>query len=482
LIARPRRAPVQGAADRLGRRASGDGCMRGFDRRYLAAFFFCALALASCGEKRAVREGPAAAGPAAEEPSVAELPPTQPAEPPIAEGERAREIVPGEAPRVRVFVLESREPIRMRIPSAFRIGVEAGAEPVASIDRGGEFTVRFSGGEAVLAEGRRRIVSSGSVSVETEAGGRVYLGDRSYRGGVCFRPFKGGLIAINILDIDDYIKGVLPSEIGYLKPNQFEAYRAQAIASRSYALSKLEEKKGELYDLNATVMDQVYAGAEAEHAAASRAVDETRGLVCTFLGEPIKAYYCSCCGGHTADIRTVWPWKTPYPYLYGVRDTVAGTNGESLCRGSKNFRWRAHWSGSTLSGILKNTVPAELRVPAAKVGRLADIRVMGTAPDGRVTGIEIVTDRGNFEVLGDRIRWVLKPDPASKAILKSTLCKIDVSVSGDRVTAVDMIGGGNGHGVGMCQTGAIRMAELGYSGEDIIAHYYPGSRIELVYR
>ena len=62
----------------------------------------------------------------------------------------------------------------------------------------------------------------------------------------------------------------------------------------------------------------------------------------------------------------------------------------------------------------------------------------------------------------------LKPDPASEAILKSTLFKIEVSVSGGRLTAVDMIGGGNGHGVGMCQTGAIRMAELGYSGEEII--------------
>lgn len=399
-----------------------------------------------------------------------------------AEEQISPAVVLAEAPRVRVFILESRQSLRVRISSAFSIGVDTGAEPLAVVNRGGDFSVRLSGGEAVFAEGKRRLISSGSVSVEPEEGGRIHLNGKAYRGIVCFRPFKGGLIAINILDIDDYIKGVLPSEIGYLKPHQFEAYRAQAIAARSYALSKLGEKRAEIYDLNATVMDQVYSGAGAEHDAASRAVDETRGLVCTFLGEPIKAFYCSCCGGHTADIRIAWPWKTPYPYLYGVRDTVRETSGESLCRGSKHFRWRVHWSGSTLSSILKRTVPKELKVSSRGVGRLADIRTIGTAPDGRAAGIELVTDRESFEVRGDRIRWVLKPDPASEAILKSTLFKIEVSVSGGRLTAVDMIGGGNGHGVGMCQAGAIRMAELGYSGEDIIAHYYPGSRVEPLYR
>jgi stage II sporulation protein D len=141
-----------------------------------------------------------------------------------------------------------------------------------------------------------------------------------------------------------------------------------------------------------------------------------------------------------------------------------------------------HWSGAALAGILRKTIPQELKVPAREVGKLANVRVTGTGPDGRAVGLEITTNRRNFEVQGDRIRWVMKPDPDSDAILKSTLFKIDVSIAGDRLAAVDMLGGGNGHGVGMCQAGAIRMAELGHSGEDIIQHYYPGSRIERLYR
>lgn len=451
-----------------------------FDRRFLAALFFCALALASCGGNRAVVKLP----PAEPIPLPEEEPVTQPPSPAVPTlTEKEIQVLPlGEAPSVRVLVLGAQPTVRMRALSAVRAWTGTAGEPPATLERGGDFTVKAVGREAVLVAGKKRLISSSSILVMPETGTFLFVGGKPYRGSMLFRAVERGVMAINILDIDEYIKGVLPSEIGSLKPGQFEAYRAQAIAARSYALSKLEEKRGELYDLNATVMDQVYGGAGGENESASRAVDDTRGLVCTFLGQPIKAYYCSCCGGHTADIRTVWPWKTPYPYLYGVRDTVRGTSGQSLCRGARHFRWRVHWSASSLAAVLRKTIPHEMKVPARGVGKPADVRVMGTAPDGRAIGIEIVTDRESFEVLGDRIRWVMKPDQASEAILKSTLFKIDVSIAGGRIASIDMIGGGNGHGVGMCQSGAIRMAELGYSGEEIIRHYYPGSQIEPLYR
>lgn len=449
------------------------------DRRALAALFFCLLAIAACGGTRAPKETlPVEVAPSVEErreeapPVVVQPPPPEP-EP---------EIVLAAPPVVRVLILDSRPSIKVRLSSAFTIGVSNGDEPLARMERGGDFVVKASGGEAVLVQGNRRIVSSEALVVAPEEGGRVSVGGKPYRGAMRFAAGKGGVSAVNVLDIDEYVKGVLPSEIGHLKPEQFEAYRAQSIAARTYALSKLAEKTGGRYDLNATVADQVYSGFAGENEAASRAVDGTRGLVCTFLGEPIKAYYCSCCGGHTADIRIGWPWKTPYPYLCGVRDTVPELPGESLCRGSRHFRWRTRWSAASLSSVLRKTVPRELRVSSRAVGKLTGLRALGVAPDGRVTGIEIETDRETFVVQGDRIRWVLKPDPASEAILKSTLFRMEVSLAGDRISAVDLLGGGNGHGIGMCQTGAIRMAELGYAGEDIIAHYYPGARIARLYR
>ena len=186
--------------------------MRRSDRRSLAAFFFFALVLSGCGEKRVIMESPPVEAALPREEPFAEGQPAQPPQELLpAEDLMPRAVFLAEAPHVRIFILESRQPVRVRITSAFRIGVDTKAEPIAAMERGGDFTVRLSGGEAVLAEGKRRLISSGSVSVEPEAGGRVHLGGKPYRGLVCFRPFKGGLIAINILDIDEYIKGVLPS-------------------------------------------------------------------------------------------------------------------------------------------------------------------------------------------------------------------------------------------------------------------------------
>jgi stage II sporulation protein D len=304
-----------------------EGHMRIFDRRLLAALFFCLLFTASCGEKRAVmQKPPVEEAPAAQtQPAVAPVAPRQQPAPESGEKPAEKPRPLPEAPRVRVLILGAAQTVRVRIPAGSFIGVDTSGEPLGKIERGGDFAVKHAGNEAVLAAGRKRLISSGSIYVKPGAEEFVSVSGKAYRGIMLFKAVEGGVAAVNILDIDDYIKGVLPSEIGRLGPEQLEAYRAQAIAARAYALAKLEERKGELYDLNATVMDQVYSGAGAEWDAATRAVESTRGLVATFLGEPLRAYYCACCGGHTADVRLAWPWKTPYPYLYGVRDTVRET-------------------------------------------------------------------------------------------------------------------------------------------------------------
>ncbi len=453
--------------------------MKPFDRRLAPAFFLCALLAAGCAERRPAAHAPADALEAPDAaPPPAEIAVPVVIEPPEPEGVALLE----RPPLVRVLVLEGRGPLRLHLPGAYEAVLDSPGGSAVRAERGGDLSVRLADGEVALSDGRRRIASARRLRVVPEGNDVSSLNGEMYRGEILFVASKKGVAAINVLDIDAYLKGVLPSEIGYLKEEQYQAFRAQAIAARSYALSKLGEKSGELYDLNATVMDQVYKGVSGESEAGNRAVEETRGLVCAFLGEPARAFYCACCGGHTADIRVVWPWKTPYPYLYGVRDTVPEAPGESLCRGSRHFRWRVHWSAASLGGILRRTIPRELGSSSKNVGKFLDLRPLGRGRDGRVPGIEIATDRGSFTVQGDRTRWVLKPDPDSDAILRSTLFNVEVSRMGDRVASVELLGGGNGHGVGMCQTGAIRMAELGYSGEEIIAHYYPGTRIVALYR
>ncbi|HER44527.1 MAG TPA: SpoIID/LytB domain-containing protein [Candidatus Eisenbacteria bacterium] len=384
-------------------------------------------------------------------------------------------------PVVRVLVLEPCPAVRVRIPSAFFVAEGPGLEPLERLDSGGEFVVRRAGGGLAFRGSGTDLRGAPAMSIHCPGSGHIYINGKPYRGDFTFRAAQDGVIVINDIEIDDYLKGVLPAEIGYLRPDQYEAYLVQAIASRSYSLSKLEEKRMEMYDLRATIMDQVYRGVQGEHPDASRAVDETRGLVAFFEGAPARTFYSSCCGGHTADIRVGWPWKPPAAFLQGVRDTKDGEKGRSFCHRSPHFRWRVHWSGRTLERILEKTLPRELGVKPAAIGTLEDIVVRGVSPSGRVEAMEFVTDRGRHVVVGDRIRWVLLPQQGSDAILKSTLFKIDVTKSGGRVSAVNLVGGGNGHGIGMCQTGAIRMAEKGYSCEEILAHYYPGTRIVRYY-
>ena len=409
-------------------------------------------------------------------PKVVERPPPvpQPLEP--APAEPAGEVSP-----VRVLILDAQKSVRVRSARAISIGDGEQMGDGGRLQDGGDFSVRCGGGLVRLVRGGRVVSEASVLSIAPAEEGRIYINGKPYRGGFVFRPVHGKVITINVLDIDDYIKGVLPAEIGYLQTSQFEAYRVQAVASRSYALSKLEEKSGEIYDLKATIMDQVYRGVQGESPEASKAVDGTRGLLAVWNGRPARTYYCACCGGHTSDIEISWPWKTSHPYLRGVRDSGEGTKGTSFCRRSPHFRWRVHWSGKTLERILKETLPAELGIKRSAVGALLDIEALDTAPDGRITAVEIETSRGTYRISGDRIRWVLRPSEDSDSILKSTLFKMSVKRGRGRILSVNLVGGGNGHGVGMCQAGAIRMAELGYSAEEILLHYYPGVTIRRLY-
>jgi stage II sporulation protein D len=427
--------------------------------RHVRRFVLCAFGLSvlftvSCGGPPPAIEGPAPAG---EEPAPKVV--FTPLE---------------QVPEVRVLILDPLPGIRVRIPSEFFVGEETGGTPLRRFESGGEYIVRHSGGKAVLQRAGKTVHEAPVITINSAGGGNIYINGKPYRGGFTFRATQGGVITVNDVAVDDYLKGVLAAEIGYLRPDQYDAYLVQAIASRSYSLSKLDEKIMETYDLKATIMDQVYRGVQGEHPDASRAVDETRGVVAFFEGAPARTFYSACCGGHTADIRVGWPWKTPYEYLYGGRDTSEEEGGKSFCRRSTHFRWRVHWSGGALENILQKTLPKVLGIRSANVGRLEDLKVRGVGPDGRVKAIEIVTDRGRHLVEGDRIRWVLLPQPGSNAILKSTLFKMDVKRTGGKVRAVDLVGGGNGHGIGMCQAGAIRMAEKGITYGEILSHYYPG--------
>jgi stage II sporulation protein D len=145
------------------------------------------------------------------------------------------------------------------------------------------------------------------------------VNQQPYRGIIeLFINSTGSLSVINELHIEDYLKGVVPCEMSPLIFNELEALKAQAVAARTYAIRNMGQFSSDGYDLCSTSRCQVYKGYSAEHPLSNRAVDETRGIVATYNGEPINALYTSTCGGHTENGENVFGGQS-YPYLKGVK-------------------------------------------------------------------------------------------------------------------------------------------------------------------
>jgi stage II sporulation protein D (peptidoglycan lytic transglycosylase) len=386
---------------------------------------------------------------------------------------------PGREPDIRVLVLSTSASATIAMTSAHR-AVAADGSNLFSSDHGGTLTVQPAGDEIEI---RRDLdtdpVSAGTeVTFEPAASGAFSVGGVWYPGSIRARlTGDGTLELINVVGVESYLEGVVPYEIGDPGADAYAAIEAQAVAARTYALSRMAMYAAREYDVEAGVADQVYRGNAKQTRLADAAVRDTRGEVLRYHGQLCDAYYSATCGGHTSDIRVVWPDRPSAPYLYGARDCIGGS-GDAFCSGARNFRWRYSFTGRELGATLRRTLPALLGVASSAVGDLVDVRIRGRSPSGRVEHLDVVTSTGTFTVDGDRIRRAVMLDVAQGRILPSTMFDVEKKMDGDRLAWASFVGGGNGHGVGMCQNGAIAMAKQGYSYTMILQHYYPGTTTE----
>jgi len=149
-------------------------------------------------------------------------------------------------------------------------------------------------------------------------GGGIRVNGKRYRGRILvYLNDRGLLNLINEVPVEQYLRGVVPSEMGPEQYNQVEALKAQAVAARTYTLRNLGEFAREGYDICATPRCQVYNGMGVEHPLSDRAISETAGQVLLYDGRLVDALYSSTCGGHTEDVQVVFPLKQE-PYLAGV--------------------------------------------------------------------------------------------------------------------------------------------------------------------
>ena len=260
---------------------------------------------------------------------------------------------------------------------------------------------------------------------------------------------KGHAVAVvNQVDLEEYVKGVVPSEVS--SAWHPEMLKVQAVAARTYALYNKMLSAARDYDVMATIQDQVYRGRTGVDHRVEEAVESTRGIVVTHQQAPIYAAFSSTAAGPTEDAVNVWANKD-LPYLKGVECPFDLE--------SPYYQWKA---SVKIEQLEKN-----LRHQGFAVGTIATITPIAFSRAGRVARLRILHSGGETLLRGEDLRKA-----AGYTVIPSTQFEVE-SIGAEVVFA----GYGAGHAVGLCQWGAKELAELGYSYNSILQYYYPGTEL-----
>lgn len=277
---------------------------------------------------------------------------------------------------------------------------------------------------------------------------RIRLGGNLYKGDILIKATpEGRLDIIEYLSLEDYLYGVLPSEMSPDWP--LEALKAQAVASRTYAMKFINPARD--YDITNGVEMQVYKGTDKINSRIIEAVNSTRGEVLKYKGKLITAFFHACCGGHTASVKSAWGEDVSKP-LYGVPDP--------FCAPSRHYRWEHFLSSAELLKFIQSQGSTALKIKGMKINK--------KDRSGRAASFKFTTDRGSKVVQTTDLRKSF-----GTFEFRSTYITRIASVKG----GYELTGRGWGHGVGMCQEGAKYMALKGRLYKKILRHYYPGAAI-----
>jgi len=370
---------------------------------------------------------------------------------------------------------------------------------VQVINQIGNAIFMYDSSEEVYFMGRDNINNTTIVNVE---------GTR-YRGAITAKRLSNSdMTVINKLPLDEYLYGVVPGEMP--ASWHIEALKAQAVAARGFALTNLNKYKQFDFNLCTTVNSQVYKGFASEHPNTNRAVDETKSKVITYNGNLVVPYYHSNSGGQTEDSENIW--SSPLPHVRGVKDDFS--------LNALNSTWDATFT--------KDEIKNRLATHNIFIGDILDMKITSSSNNGRVLTLVVYGSKGQEVMEKQKSRTVFglrssyfsissnngnnseiqlvaingngsKSEPVNlkdKYVVTAngiSTIKNTVTVSvfnGKEYKSIDkepiqntsdtfvIAGKGNGHGLGMSQYGAKKMAELGYKYDEILRHYYTGVKVE----
>ncbi len=352
--------------------------------------------------------------------------------------------------------------ITITAASPFQVTDPSSNDPVASVEgkslllnaNNGKIDVSIDGTPSGTFTGPLRIASPVNSCIFQLAASNGRKG--RYRGII---EIRGGarLFAVNELELEDYIRGVVPIEV----PRMFqpEAQKALAIAARTYALRSMGRHASDGYNLCDNTNCQCFSGANRDADWVNKLIDETRGQVITYDNNPIAACYSTDCGGSTLNNEDAGFGKSPWPYLRAVSDAVG--DGQDYCSASPHHSWTKTFTLDELNTRLLKT---------AKVGKVQEVSVAEFDSGGHAKTVIVKGDAGEYRTTGNRFR-----EAVGLSVIKGTKFTITPIDAGYRFD-----GRGYGHAVGLCAFGANGMAKAGKSCADILKHYYTGIEIKQV--
>lgn len=297
--------------------------------------------------------------------------------------------------------------------------------------------INFDGKDIKVLNKNKVVVDSfqtnGVMLISSDA--PISVNGKRYRGSISFRINNSKLDVINNVEIEDYLKSVVPKELSASYP--LEALKAQAIVSRSFAMANINKYKKLGYNLNDTTSSQVYCGLDAEKKRSNEAVDSTKGVMVYYGDDIANTIFGASSGGIVADASEVWGGKS-IPYLASFEDKYS------------TYNWDISLKNSDLKRIFGKDIYSLDLIEKDSSGRVKKILING------IEELKTSTFRSKI----------------GNAKFKSTLFDIERTSDGFKFT-----GRGYGHGVGFSQYGAVEMAKQGFKTEDILKYYFKGTDI-----
>jgi stage II sporulation protein D len=289
--------------------------------------------------------------------------------------------------------------------------------------------------------------SNQQFQVSSSDGRGIWVGQKRFSGKLDLFVLDSEILVVNVLGIEKYLSSVVGSEMPTKWP--IEALKAQAIASRTYAL---KQKGNNLFDIDSTQKNQVYNGLESITYKTIRAVKSTRSLVLTYKNKLINALFHSSSGGMTENSQDVWNNK--YPYLSSVKD---------FDKNNPKFRWQKKISSNELIKLFP------------KIGGLKSIEILDITSTGRVRNVKLIGAYGFDQMSGVALRKRLG---LNSNFVRFKFFEEELNKNAPPKKGLIVFGQGSGHGVGMSQWGAKYLASRGQKAERILKHFYRGVQIK----